>query len=269
MKNISKAKNLNTSTVSGYRAPAVGRAFQILKRVAESGNEFGLSRLAQELGFSKSTTHGLLQALISIDALDYDPEQKKYSLGPIIMDLAFGDWNYIKARELAQPHLDELRERIGETVILGGLNRRRGIIIAASESTKPLKISAMPGSTIPVMAGAVGKIFLSRFSDTEVLKIIKNQKLKKYTPASIVDEAACLTELARVREQMYALDLEEYIPGVNAIAVNLGNRGGMMLAIWVVGFAGYMNNGNVSQIVSEMFATSEKLRLSLDMNAKN
>lgn len=264
MKPRSKVNKPKKSIPSGYQAPAVGRAFQILKRVAESRDEFGLSEIAHELGYSKSTTHGLIQALLNAEALDYDGDRKKFILGPAIMDLAFGNWNYIRARELAQPHLDELRDRIGETVLLGGLSRHRGIIIAVSESTRPLKISAPPGTTLPILAGAVGKIYLSRFKDEDAAQIIRQHGLKKYTPASIIDETAYLRELARVRKQKYALDTEEYLPGINAVAISLGNKAGLPLAIWVVGFAGSMKSGNTPKIVTDMLVTAEKIRKSIN-----
>ena len=55
---------------SGYQAPAVQKAFQILKVVSESKKGLGLSELAHMLGFSKSSTHGLIQALVMTGSLE-------------------------------------------------------------------------------------------------------------------------------------------------------------------------------------------------------
>ena len=41
-----------------YQAPAVQKAFELLKRVAESQSEITLSDLARQLGFSKGTLTG-------------------------------------------------------------------------------------------------------------------------------------------------------------------------------------------------------------------
>ena len=151
--------------------------------------------------------------------------------------------------EQAQPYLDRLRDHIGETVFLGVLSRTRGIIMATAESTKPLKISSPPGVSIPLMAGAVGKVFLARLSNQDALALIEDKGLPTFTPRSIVDPDAYLEELSRVRQQGYAVDDEEYLPGVKAVAAGLGNHRGLPLAVWVVGFAGAMDDAVMPRII--------------------
>jgi DNA-binding IclR family transcriptional regulator len=257
----------DSSNTSGYQAPAVRKAFQLLRVVAKSRKEPGLSELARNLGFSKSTTHGLIKALLKEGALDQSPDRKKFYLGPTIVDLAFKSWNYLRVGEKAQPSLDELRDNIGETVFLGVLSSTRGIIIATAEATKPLKISSPAGTTIPLLAGSVGKIFLARLDDERALRYIRKHGLPSFTPQSIVKEGDYLLELDRVRKTGYALDNEEYLPGVKAVAVNLGNRRGLPLAIWVVGFAGSMKNEVMPRIIDEILHIARKLESVLDGGA--
>jgi DNA-binding IclR family transcriptional regulator len=254
-------KTINTA---GYHAPAVQKAFQLLRIVAESRKELGLSELAQKLGFSKSTTHGLIRALLKVEAIDQSPERKTFFLGPAVVDLALGSWNYLRVSEQAQPSLEELRDLTGETVFLGVLSRNRGIIMATAEATKPLKISSPPGTSIPMLAGAVGKVFLARMEDEQVIRIIRDQGLPAFTSRSIAKEKDYLSELANVREQGYAIDNEEYLPGVKAVAVSLGNQRGLPLAIWVVGFAGSMGDDVLPEIARRILETAEKLKAVLE-----
>ena len=248
----------------GYQAPAVQKAFQLLRVMAESRKELGLSELAQKLGFSKSTTHGLIRALLKVQAIDQSPERKTFFLGPAIVDLAFGSWNYLRVCEQAQPSLEELRDQTGETVFLGVLSRSRGIIMATAEATKPLKISSPPGTSIPLLAGAVGKVFLARLDDEKVTRLIREDGLPAFTPKSIVKKEEYLAELACVRKQGYALDNEEYLPGVKAVAVSLGNQRGLPLAIWVVGFAGSMGDDALPEITRRTLETAAKLKSVLE-----
>ncbi len=256
---------MNASVPSpGYQAPAVRKAFQLLRAVAESKKDLGLSELAQNLGFSKSTTHGLVQALLTIGALDLCPHRKKFFLGPTIVELAFRSWNYFSVCERAQPSLDELRDSIDETVFLGVLSHSRGIIIATAEAAKPLKISSPPGTSIPLLSGAVGKVFLAQLDNRKAVKIIQEYGLPRFTPKSIVKESDYLKELERVRELGYALDDEEYLPGVRAVAVSLGNHRGLPLAIWVVGFSVSMTEGVMSDVIEQTVKTSQKLQSVID-----
>jgi len=252
-----------------YQAPAVQKAFELLKCVAESQSEITLSDLARQLGFSKGTTHGMLQALLQAGALEQGPNRKGFFLGPLVVELAFSSWNYFRVSEHAQPILDALRDRIGETVFLGVLSRSRGLIMATAEAAKPLKISSPPGTSIPLLAGAVGKVFLARQRDDQALKIIREHGLPQFTQHSIVNTEDYLAELAQVRRQGYAVDEEEYLPGVKAVAVAVGNQRGLPLAIWVVGFADAMGKNAVPEIVAETGHAADRLRESLDRRSQD
>ncbi len=247
-----------------YQPPAIGKAFQLLKIIAESPGGLGISELADKLGLGKSTVHGLAKALVQVGALYQSAARKKFSLGTAIVDLAFKNWNYIRVREQMQPFLEELRDRIGEPVFLGFLSQTSGIIMATAESPNPLKISSPAGTSLPLLAGAVGKVFLAQMGDREALQFIREQGLPNYTPKSIVEENRYLQELEGVRQQRYALDDEEYLPGVRAVAAALGNHRGLPLAIWVVGFAGSMENQKMPGIIREILVTADKLRALLD-----
>ena len=256
----------NKTAPSGYKAPAVGKAFELLRAVANSRQGLGLSELAAELGYSKSSTHGLVHALIHEGALVQSSGGKKLLLGSTVVELAFQSWNYLIINRAAQPILDELREKIGESVFLGVFNRSnaRAIIMATSEATKPLKISSPPGTSIPLFAGAVGKVFLAGMEDSRALDLIRENGLPHFTENSIVSEDELMRELDRVRERGWALDDEEYIPGVRAVAASIGNLHGLPMAVWVVGFAGTMEDAEIEKITRATLETTEKLRQVLD-----
>jgi DNA-binding IclR family transcriptional regulator len=123
----------------------------------------------------------MIQALLQAGALDQGLQRKGFFLGPAVVELAFRNWNYFRVVEYAQPILSQLRDRIGETVFLGVLSRSRGLIMATAEAAKPLKISSPPGTSIPLLAGAVGKVFLALHSRAQVLKIIREHGLTRFT----------------------------------------------------------------------------------------
>jgi DNA-binding IclR family transcriptional regulator len=263
---IEKNQAENKTVLTGYKAPAVGKAFELLRIVAGSRKSLGLSELAAELGYSKSTTHGIVHALINEGVLVQAARGKKLLLGSTLVELAFQSWNYLIISREAQPILDELRDNINESVFLGMFNRSnaRAVIMATSEATKPLKISSPPGTSISLFAGAVGKVFLAGMADDRALDLIREKGIPRFTENSIVSETSLMAELNEVRNKGYALDDEEYIPGVRAVAVSIGNLHGLPLAIWVVGFAGSMNASAIRKITRDTLGTTKKLRAVLD-----
>jgi DNA-binding IclR family transcriptional regulator len=254
----------STAKPAGYQAPAVSKAFHLLRTVAESSQHLGLTELAQILGYSKSTTHGLVHALLRERALVQGPDGRKLHLGPTVVDLTFSSWNYIRMVEAVQPVIDALRDRIKETLVLGALICNRIFILAASESSDPLKISASPGTVLPLFAGAAGKIFMSVKSPEEARQLIREKGLPDHTPRSITDESDYLSALEDVRSNGYSVDDEEYLTGVRAVAVALRNIIGPPMAIWTVGLSSHMDDTKITHAADNMMAASKQLQGKLD-----
>jgi DNA-binding IclR family transcriptional regulator len=60
-----------------------------------------------------------------------------------------------------------------------------------------------------------------------------------------------VTELEQVREKGYAVDDEEYIMGVRAVASPLTGLGQLRSAIWAVGFKASLNDAKMKTLASE------------------
>jgi DNA-binding IclR family transcriptional regulator len=249
---------------AGYKAPAVHKAFQLLRSVARSQKSLGIVELAQQLGYSKSTTHGLVHALLREGALTQGTGAHKLYLGPAIAELLFSDWHQEKVNELAQPILNDIRDSISETVILGVRIRNRVLIITTAEASESLKISVPVGSTIPLLGGAVGKVFLSDETPDHAIQLIQKHGLRRYTPRSITDATEYLMELDHVRAQGHAVDIEEYLQGIRAVAVAVHNRRGLPAALWVVGISASMDTDKMKKIADIAREKAEKLRYELD-----
>ena len=254
----------NNASSAGYQAPAVQRAFQLLTLVAESPAEQSLTTLARNMGWSKSTTHGLIRSLLRVGALEHGPVKKRFILGPAVVDLALQCGNYFKIGDKARPILDALRDKIGETVFLGVLGRSRGIIVATAESQKSLKLSAPPGTSISLLAGALGKVYLASLPPNQAVLFIQEQELPRYTEKTITDKSDYISEINQVRLNGYAVDDEEYLPGVKAVAIRVGNHGGLPLALWVVGFAGAMENDVLQNIIKHIINAAHNLQKIMD-----
>ena len=107
------------------------------------------------------------------------------------------------------------------------------------------------GSTIPLFAGAVGKVFMATMSTEQAAKIINSKGLPRFTKNSIVDPELYFQELKRVRQKGYAIDDEEYIMGVRAVASPLMGLGQLRSAIWAVGFKASLDEKKMKTLAEE------------------
>lgn len=247
-----------------YRAPAVQKALEFLEIIAHSREEVTLSDLARRGGCSKGSVHGIARVLLERGVLVQLQGQRGFHLGPAIFDLAFSHWNVFQLRDLAEPYLAALRDRTGETVFLGLQSASRVVIVASAESPNTLKISSPAGTSIPLMAGAVGKALLASRSEEEVVQLIHKQGLRKFTSRSITETSGYLAELEKVRNAGYATDDEEYLPGVRAVAVALENRRGLPLLLWLVGFSGALSGERLPLVIEAVREGAAELRHLLD-----
>jgi DNA-binding IclR family transcriptional regulator len=219
-----------------YNAPSVKKAFAILSAISSFKEGMGVSDLAKKLKMAKSTVHGMTSALEELGAVMRDPLTKKYKLGFTLLEIARSAYSQVDLQTSARPVTEELMESTQTSIFLGILNWDRVTILDIVASRQDLNITAPIGSIIPLLAGAVGKVFLASMSEEQAAKIINSKGLPGFTDNSIVDPKLYLNELRQVRKKGYAVDDEEYILGVRAVAAPLTGLGQLRSAIWAVGF---------------------------------
>jgi IclR family transcriptional regulator, KDG regulon repressor len=234
-----------------YGAPSVKKAFAILSAISSSKEGLGVSEIARGLNMAKSTVHGMTSALEELGAIMRHPQTKKYKLGFTLLEIGRAAYSQIDLQTSARPVTEELMERTQTSVFLGVSNLGRVTILDIVESRQDLNITAPVGSIIPLLAGAVGKVFLASMREEQAVKIVNSKGLPRFTDNSIADTEKYLNELRRVRKKGYAIDDEEYIPGVRAVASPLVGLGQLRSAIWAVGFKASLNDNKMKTLASE------------------
>ena len=234
-----------------YGAPSVKKAFAILSAISSSKDGMGVSDLAKKLQMAKSTVHGMTSALEELGAVMRDPLTKKYKLGFTLLEIGRSAYYQIDLQTSARPITEELMARTQTSVFLGILNWDQVTILDIVESRQGLNITAPVGSTIPLFAGAVGKVFLASMPEEQAAKIVNSKGLPRFTANSIVDMDVYFSELSQVREKGYAVDDEEYILGVRAVASPLMGLGQLRSAIWAVGFKASLDEKKMQTLTAK------------------
>jgi DNA-binding IclR family transcriptional regulator len=244
----------------GYFAPSVRKAFEILRLVSSSKEGMGISEIARGLHMAKSTVHGMTSALEELGAVMRDPFTKKYTLGFTLFELGRKAYSQIDLKDFARPAMEDLMEKTQASVFLGVLNYDRVTILDIVESRNDLKITSPIGTTIPILAGAVGKVLLAQMEEEQAIKLISSKGLTRYTEKTITDPEQYLQEIRLVRQQGFAVDDEEYLMGVRAVAAPVKGGGPVMSAIWVVGFKASLDERKVRALTAHTREAAEKIR---------
>ena len=246
-----------------YSAPSVKKAFKILHLIADSSTGLGISDLSKQLKIGKSTVHGITAALEEMGAVIRDPIQKKYRVGYTLLELGRKAYAKMDLKDVARKPMERLMEEVGETVFLGVLNGDHVTILDVVESPNEMKITAPPGTKLPLLVGATGRVLFAQLEKEKAKEIVQKMGLVRYTSKSVIDSKQFLKEVGKARELGYAIDDEEYILGVRAIAAPLQAASLPPAAIWVVGFTSTLDHKKVEVVCSEIQKTSKEINHSL------
>jgi len=240
-----------------------------LKLISRANRGLGITELANSLEMSKGTVHGIISALEDSGAIMRDPVTKKYTLGVTLFELGKLAYSQIDLKALARPVMEELMERTEESVYVGVMNGDHITILDIVESSQDLKITSPKGTTIPLLAGAAGKVVLASLEKTQILDIIRRDGLPRFTEHTITDLERYLEEVESAKKGGYATDYEEYISGVRAIASPIRGWKHLILAIWVVGFKTSLDDRKMEGLIQATKETAEEISCRIEEQATN
>jgi DNA-binding IclR family transcriptional regulator len=215
------------------------------------------------LKIGKSTVLGITTALEELGLLIRDPVEKKYSVGYTLLELGRKAHMKMGLKEIARRPIENLMAKVGETIFLGVLNGDHVTIVDVVESHNEMKITSPPGTRLPLLVGATGRVLLAQLDRERVQQIVQKMGLKRYTTKSLVDPRQFLKEVGKVRERGYSVDQEEYIPGVRAVAAPIQAATLPPAAIWVVGFTSTLDDKKLGIVITEIQKAVQEINQSL------
>jgi len=225
---------------TGASTPMVERTFRLLDLLSNSEEGLTFSDLVRALGISKGSLHGLLKSLERARAVE-QVDGRRYVVGPRIYDLALAYSQRAGLRRFALPGMRRLAGTIGETIFLGRVEGDHVRVVDrcnAESDPSALHISAAPGTHVPLLAAAVGRVVLASWSPARCEEYLRAHPLPRYTEHTVTDPEQFLAAVAATAQSGAGMDHEEYLAGVNAVAVPIRGLGGALAGLlWVVGFA--------------------------------
>ncbi len=180
-------------------------------------HEFSVSGLSRELGYGKTVTYRIIQTLLKRGYLVKNERHGTYAPGLKLVELGAKVQEKFKIHKIVRPHLEKLHRLTNETVNLGILVGTEVTYLDKIESSNFLRTDLRVGTSVPVFCTGLGKAILSVHPQKE--EILARLDMKKYTENTISSAENLKAELVQIKERGYALDYEEYIPGVICLAV--------------------------------------------------
>ncbi|OLZ52764.1 IclR family transcriptional regulator [Amycolatopsis keratiniphila] len=207
------------------------RLFSLLELIAAKDQLVSLQGLVEETGLPKPTLHRMLQQLEGAGLLIRQADGRHYGTGHRLRRLAENlllNATHHGARHAVLRHLvDELGESCNVTTLSGN----EIVYLDRVETPEPLRFYLRPGSRVPIHCSASGKMILAQMSPSQRRKLLAHAPLKQYTNKTIADLDALEAEFTRIRRDGFALDDEEFLPGLVCVAVLVPGRANLCVAV--------------------------------------
>lgn len=232
---------MNNTLVKGLR---------VLELLTARDGAMGVSELASELNVGRSNVHRLLQALVEMGYAVNEGGRGNYRASLKVWELGAQALHKLDFREATAPAMRELLTRSNETVHLSVLNGDEVVYIDKLDSPEPVRAYSVVGGRAPAYCVATGKVLLA-WQDTPPTDLLTVRKLQVFTPSTIGDTAQLASELARVRQQGYAINRGEWRASVWGIAAPvLIGSGRVVAAMGISGPAARVRARGVRRLTS-------------------
>jgi IclR family acetate operon transcriptional repressor len=247
---------------------AVERALDILLCFSrQTPPELTMTQITERVGLYKSTVHRLLATLEGRRFVQRDPDTGIYRPGIRLLQMVYLTLEHNDLRRLAAPFLLHLWEQQQETIDLAVLDDTDVIYLDVLESPRRVKLAAAIGQRLPTYATASGKAILAFMPEETVRRILKSG-MPQFTQHTLCSPEALFENLRHTREQGFALSLEEYEEGINAVAAPILDLNDQPIAaIAVAGPAYRFNQEQMVEIAPLVLATAHDIAQEVEMAA--
>lgn len=244
-----------------FRLPAVDRAMSLLELLAGSRNGLTLSELSRKLAIPKSTTHYLIYTLATrgyIQRTAYG----RHCLGLRLTGIASECTAESDLSLLATPYLRAITGRVNLTATLAVLRGAEAVIISRATSLQDTGGGAWVGRHLDLHCTAQGKALICGLSDQELAQLFARRELAQYTMKTVISLDTLKSRLAEVRTKGYAVNDEEQVHGVRAIAAPIIDPlGNIITCVSVRGSVEQIPYTRVPELGREMIRVARDIEL--------
>ncbi|NHA66944.1 IclR family transcriptional regulator [Phycicoccus flavus] len=218
---------MGTPAATGTQS--VDRAADLVARVVRSDVPVPFGDLAEGSGLARSTASRLLAALERADLLARDDDGGWVPGGLFdVYSVRRTDDELLVETAVATMHA--LNERTGETVNLGVARRGTVVQIHQVEAVFYLGSRDWVGTDVPAHCSALGQVLYAYGALP-----VPSGPLERLTEHTLHGEAQLRERLAAVREDGFAVTVDELEPGLTGIGAPVRRRGTVVAALGISG----------------------------------
>ena len=242
---------------------SVDKAMNLLEILLSHRNPMTLQEISTASGYPKSTVHALLTTMRNHAVIEQQ-QDGRYALGIRLFECGCAVSSAWDIGRLAHPYLEQLAAAADASAFLSLLDGKNAISFDQCISATGLQVVPAVGGRMPLHATSQGKVLLSCLSDREVLKILEKGGMQAFTPHTITDPQRFVADLAKVRENGYAVEDGEYRIGLRSAAAPVyDSTGQVRYALGVAGLFRRVQSEDFQNAVAHLVHQARQLSMAL------
>lgn len=236
---------------------SVQNGISILKLFSKEQPVWGLTEIAISLQLPKSTVSRLVTDLVLEGYLE--KIKSKYQLGLSLLGLSGVITSNMEIHREAIDSLKMLVQKLGESVHIAILEEANVVYILKEECKHPVRLLSHVGKNNPASCTSSGKVLLA-YESTERVKQILESGLVELGPNSITNPEVLLNQLMLVKQNGFALCIDEMHEDVVSIAAPIKDyTEKVVAAVSVVGPKQRIDNEKISLFIDEVVKTGKEI----------
>ncbi|MDF5753282.1 IclR family transcriptional regulator C-terminal domain-containing protein [Spongiactinospora sp. TRM90649] len=220
----------SAAVAAAERAPehvqSLTRGLAVIRAFGADTPELTLSEVARASGLTRAAARRFLLTLVDIGYVRTDG--RVFALSPRVLELGYAYLSGLSLPEVATPHLERLVAEVRESASVAVLDDADVVYVARVATGRIMRVAISIGTRFPAHATSMGRVLLAWRADLP--ERLARADLRPLTGRTITSPAGLAEELARVREQGWALVDQELEEGLRSIAAPVRDRAGTVVA---------------------------------------
>lgn len=206
-----------------------------------------LPEIGSITGYDRATIRRLVITLVDEGLLI--KKEKSFSLTPKILTLSGGYLRSHSIGAIVQPILNKYSEKLGNEISIATLIEGNAIYLARSNFMgSAVSFGFTVGSRLPLLPTAVGRMLLALKEKTTLRETIDAYGLIQYTPQTNMNAESIQQEVAKARNDGFAVVHAEFEAGISGIVVPVGSIRTAKTVIGVSGATAIFRDANMLEV---------------------
>jgi DNA-binding IclR family transcriptional regulator len=224
-------KNTEEHRVAGKEntSETLAKGLRVLDVFGGEDVGFSLRQIAESVGLNKTSVYRYVNTYCELGYLRRDERGRSYRLGARALALSVAIQEKNELLRQLKPLADEAGKSHDLHVDVGIISGDAIYLVHRRESRDTRAFRSFSYGSEPYYL-ATGKAAMAFMEPEELSLLLSRLELTAKTENTITDKEALMAELARTREKGYAVNREEFVPGLIAVGAPLFSlRGGKVV----------------------------------------